>query len=233
MVSVEEVRDVVNKLFNKPWSCFAHRADLAMVQEIPEEVDLAVNKFVQSGTSQTYGVERIETTGNMQGIIEMLYNSPRVTVDQQTRPDMKLIRPEEIMLPIATIAEIVYRNGSVYLAKPLDSVEIHETINIYLKQIEQRKRSEPHFTPPPDEDMDAFIKLNTLLEQLAKRYEPQGHGNSAFAALLRIGVANATRLAQNQQQAPVLTINGATNRATIDNHFGSHKDPYSFSNFGR
>lgn len=228
MISNDEIIEIVNKLFKKPWKCIAHKEDMAIIRDLPEKIDVDVTRFSQCGTG-TEGVTRIETVGNMQGIIDMLYNVPRITADQQMFPDLNLIKPDEVALCTADIAEIVFKGGAVHLIDPLDSVEIHESIRNYINLVDRRRKYEPHFQPPPEEDMLAFTKLYNLLEEMVKRYEPQGMGNSAFATLINLGINNATRL--NTTEKPTLVLDGSRNSATIDNHFGKHKDPYSFSNF--
>lgn len=232
MITAQEVKEVVNKLFNSRWQCQVEREYLAMLRDVPTEIDLDVNPYVQSGVYANSGVTRTEHHPNMQNIIAMLYNTPTVTYDQQMNPDMNLLGPEIANLSTADIAEIVAMNGNVYLLNPMDSVAIHESIGVYQKMIRIRRANEPHFKAPPEEDMAAFEKLFNILESLAGRYNNKGEGNSALAELIRMTTKTYTGAitVDKKPVSPGLNISGLTNRAAIGLEFENNKDPFNFRN---
>lgn len=228
MITKQDVQLAVSKLFNPKWLCLVDREYLAMLRETPAEVNLTATEYTQSGFNPSNGVTRTETNPNMAGIIDMLWNNPRITTDQQNNPEMNLLGSEMSYLSSADMAELIYKNGRIQLVNPIDSVEIHENIGVYLNQIDLRKQLEPHYKSPPEEDIAAFTKLYNILDGLASGYTSLGSGNAALAELISLTTMNTTMLIATKK--PTMEIDGRSARAEVGLHFRENKDPYKYNN---
>ena len=229
MLDNKAIIETVNKLFNTQYLCKVNREYMAMLRDLPDEIEVDVNPQIQAGTFPVDGVVRTESTENMQGIIEMLYNVPNVTMDQELNPDLLPFGPELTKFSTAQIAEVLSMQGELSLVNPKDAVEIHSNIGIYMRQIEDFKFYDLHYKEPPQEDIEAFEKLYGMLDQLARNYSGKGEGNSDLAKLLSMVSHTVTEAKNVTEETPMLALNGASGHAEIANHFGGLKDPYSFN----
>lgn len=202
----ESYDKLVDNLFDKLWLCQADKECFAMLRNPPKEINLTTRQVQEFGHIDQPRIQRIESNPNMDGIIEMLANSPRSTQDMEERPEMNLIRPDKGQLSTSNIAEILFRGGSLTILDPINTVEIHRDIQCYLDALDQKRAYEPHFHSPPEEDLQAFKKLRNMLESMAHMYAHTGTGNSALAMLMNIARETTHVVKEGDQQ--VVNLNG-------------------------
>lgn len=228
MYTPKEIADVVEKLFKPSWRCSVAREYLSMLREVPDQLECEKPPELLSGYHPDNRVTRTETNPNMQGIIELLYGVPHFTADMHKHKELNLLGPQIAQICIADIAEVVYRRGQVELLNPRDSVEIHETVGMYLKQIDHLKVYDPHYKSPPEEDIEAFRKLFNMLDNFSRRYISQGLGNSPMAVLETLMRKTLTVARTVDKDKDVgLTLDGHFNEAKVGLSYKGGS-PYAF-----
>lgn len=190
---MENYNNIVKRLFRSSWLCSITKDCLSLIKEIPTEINLSTLEQVNTGHIYSEDqVARVEDNPNAIGIIEMLYNSPRVTVDMGKEGNKHLIRADKVYISTSDIAEIIYLGGTLTIINPLDTVQIHSDLNTYLTEVTNNVTYSPHYKPPPAQDLEAFNRLYNLLESLANNYRDRGLGNTALSRLFNITTKTAT-----------------------------------------
>ena len=230
MHTKEDFSDLVKRIFNSAWTCLVSKECMSLIDNIPTELDIGVYPVGYWGGGEfSTGVTRIEKSTNEAGIIDMLYRNSRITKDMELNLSKNLIQPDRVYLSTATIAEIMYANGDVTLINAIDSVAIHADIGSYLEQVSNRKLFEPHYQPPPQEDIDAFTKLYNMLDTMSYEYLKDGAGESALAKLMQL--SRTTAVGVNIVDTPNVTLNGRNTMATVSAglNFPTGHNPFDFS----
>ena len=219
---------IVDKLFNSSWLCLISKECLSLLDPvIPEDINTSTYNPSSSGSiAHISGVIRTENSTNDEGIIQMLYGMNKTTVDMEANITGNLIQAENAYLSTATIAELMFLNASLILEKPTDSVAMHSDIGQYLKQVEMRKIYEPHYVPPPEQDMAAFQKLFNMLEGMTNDYLEEGRGESALAKLTAL--ISRTTSGDIETNTNKVNLDGKENNAILGLSFKTSKNPYSF-----
>lgn len=226
-----DISDLVKRIFNSSWLCLISKECLSLIDNIPAEIDLNVYPVSYWGGGEfSTGVIRTETCKNKAGIIDMLYRNSRITKDMEVNLSQNLIRPDRVYLSTATIAEIMYANGDLTLLNAIDSVAIHSDIGTYLDQVSQKRIYEPHYQPPPQEDIDAFTKLYNMLDTMSYEYLRDGAGESALAKLTKM--SRTTAVGVNLEELHKVTLNGRDRSASVSVglSFPTGRNPFDFSN---
>lgn len=220
----KEDETLVNKLFDHRYLVETTKVCLSLLQDVPEIEDLFVTPTPAVGSYKTAnGVFRNETCSNEQGILEMLMGVSRKTIGEGYQAFVNVNPIERTNLSTASLAELIYRKGSVTLLNPADAVVIHSDVSRYLLMLTDKQLYEPHFNPPPIEDINAFQVLQSLIEQLASQYTGMGVGETAMAKLLQLTSGTATGLVMKEK----FTLDGA---AVPVKFGGLYSDsPYTFT----
>jgi hypothetical protein len=104
----------------------------------------------------------------------------------------------------------------------VDSVEIHTDIVTYLGHIEDCKRYELHYTPPPEEDIQAFSYLDDLIVGMSDLHLEQGQGNTGFAKL--ISLVDHTATGREMMENKKITFDGKSGTSHL-----TKIDPHLFT----
>lgn len=222
----ERYLELVESIFNKDILCLLRREYLAMLIEVPKQIEFTKSIYVNSGGAGN-GVVRTEVCENEDWIVESLYGIRRVTADEEMRPEMNLIGPEEHYLSISDIAELVGKRATVHIKRPIETVRMEGIINNYLAIVKEYSFWDLHFKAPPAEDMNMLVKLRDMLEPIVAPYLQNKLGDSPLAQLLRetqVTITEATNI-------PVVSLNGATSSIEFTNPFDKNKNPFSIKNF--
>lgn len=161
----------------------------------------------------TPGVTVTEINRNDEGIQDMLLGRSRSTTGEEFYANANVIAVDLIKLSAASIADILYNHGSVSLVNSLDSVSIYNDINSYIGLIGERSASEPHYQPPPEEDINCFKALRDMLASMATNYMSIGKGDSIMSKLIKMSAVTAT---SKNAKLNKVRLNGSSQLAFID-----------------
>lgn len=190
-----DLKPLIEKLFYKPYDCLITVDNLALLHK-PSAVKTLQRDYVPQ-TSGPIDMPQVQVTynnPNEAAIIAMLENGPTMTLDMENNmeTDFNVYGPEPSTLTVSSIAEILYLNGDVSIVHPEVIEGMHADICAYLSSINYHRQRSPHYTPPPQEDIDAFQKLANIIEPIARVYRNAGGGVSSIAQLMNMIRQTAT-----------------------------------------
>lgn len=211
----EESTRLVDRLFEIQYRCELTKVDLAILYSAPIEFQYTDPKVSLSGSHLTAisGVTVTEINRNQEGVQDMLLGRSRNSLGEEFYKVCNVTPLQYANLPVSSMAEILYCKGSVSLINPLDSVSIYTDIGNYLTHLKERILLEPHFIPPPQEDIDAFTELYNIIENLAVTYINMGKGNNSLAALKNLIITTSSGLAQKENK---IHFNGRDKKAVVN-----------------
>ena len=224
--STNELQAILGRLFDLPWLCETTKVCLSLLQEVPETLDIFVTTSPAIGSyKDVTGVVRTEVCSNEDGIIEMLYGVSRKNVGEEYQSFVNVTPIERTYLSTASLAELVYRRGSVTLVNAADAVAIYEDISRYLVILTEKQATEPHYQPPPIEDINAFKALLALIEKIAIPYSIMNLGETPFAQLKRL--MSGTASGNVDAEKAKLTLDGNTGNSQLGSLY--QDSPYKFN----
>lgn len=161
-----EIKSLAQLIFAAKYPCIVTKENSAMIKEVPVELPPPPQVQVFGGRDTITGVIVEEVEGDVSGLLDMLYCRPIVTQDMETFPELGILEPDSMILPISSIADIVGIGGAVTLTDPNDSIEIYETISSYLTMVEEKGIYEPHYRRPPEEDLLLLGNLKDMISAM-------------------------------------------------------------------
>lgn len=222
----EEIK-LLDKIFKQVWICECDKLSLSFIRTTPDIDNVFIKKSINWGSCNfSTGVTRTETN-NDRALIEMFLNQSKVDVGSVFNEKMNFSQTETVNLTIADISEILYNSGSLSLLNPIDCVEIYSTICNYIKMVTDKSLYEPHYVAPPQEDMDAFEKLKSMVEQLASSYMDRDMGNDIFTILSSLMPTTAVGVKLNKEKEK-MKLDGKNSNITIGTNSVNSKSLYDF-----
>lgn len=169
--------ELVELLFEKTYGCTATPMVLDAAAPVPINSE-AIRSVVSPLDHVVYTVD---STGERK-VLEAMFGHTRYT---ENEPQNRIIgnKPIDVTITIAHMAEIVFIGGSYTLNDPRDATAIVETIEEYLTTVADRRRYEPHYAPPPKEDMDKLSGLIHAIIPLSSRVHDAKQGTGFWAEL--------------------------------------------------
>lgn len=183
----EEYIQSVNNIFDaRPWNVIVSDVDLSMVYE--DEYEAEVDYTPPPVLWDCYGIagEFVGRENPMDDLItDRLRNKPRFTRDMMDEPEKYIGRDVHTTLFTAQIAVLIAKRGKLTLVNHKDAIEISNDIDKYLRIVSDKIVNEPHFKPPPQEDINILNNLVSVLEPLVGPLRRNAQGTGGFEALMR------------------------------------------------
>ncbi len=215
---------LVNKLFNSQWVCELTKLSYSILLDYDKESKVEqLNIRPRNEYNFNNGVKIVEEYKNCDGLLDMLYGVSRSNTGETYHSYFNINPIEQTYLSTAKLAELVFKKGSVTLVNPIDSVAIYDDISSYLHFIEEGMLSYHYFKTPPEDDLNAFKTLLSLIENMAYEFKDRNLGESPFIKLKRLGTATATGIVTKEK----LLLDGNNNQSILLNNYT--KSPYEFN----
>jgi len=218
---MKKLQELVSKLFKTFWKCELSKISHSLLTEYDKSAFAKKLDIVPLHLEVRDGVTMICENNNMLSLLDLLHGTSRQTLGEHYYQAVKVSPIETVLLTTAQIADLISKEGSVTLLNPLDSVQIYDDVEAYLTFINEAEVHSPHFQKPPENDLNAFKRLLSLIESMAYLYKENGMVENHFLRLRRMGTLTATG-----QLTTKLQLNGLTSQSLLVNDH--EKSPYNF-----
>jgi hypothetical protein len=209
--------ELANLIFDKAFACSA----------IPKYLDAASPRTDGLGEDAVLynadGVQLEVCSPNEAFIIDAMCGHISYTGNKNEDED-RAHTPIDVYLPMSVMAEMLYLGGNFIIQDPRDTTIINDTLDEYLSLVFERKRMEPHYMPPPEEDLDKLHKLNKAVEPLARRLGTLGLGTGTWAEIEALFTRTGNYVVGGNNDALLSAVGEVSNRGKSKGPV----DPYKF-----
>jgi hypothetical protein len=205
-----DINELVGRIFKERFLCETTKLSLSILQDLPKESDVyEILKPATETFNHITGVTRIEINNNTDNLIDLVFGVSRNNVGEAFNRFKNNDAIEQTVLSTAQLAELVYNKGSVTIVNAMDTIVIYELIEQYINEIKNKTYLDMLYTPPPEEDMKAFINLYNLLYPIAKQQIAIKNETDKKVSLLNYNTATGT---VKQELFSKVVINGRSNQ---------------------
>lgn len=172
-----EYIQILDNLFNKLILVEGSIINFSLTIKKPKENPITKNPIIQTGWYNPVfeGLSVTTKKGLGNEILDMLFDVPVLTIDQQDEYQNYPYQVQQRHITISAIAEIIAEQGSVTIIKTEDIKFIYENLYGYYLHIENLK-GRPNISLPPQQDINSFNNLRKILEPI---YQILTNGNSS------------------------------------------------------